>query len=91
MNCGLFVTLVFGLAAAGYVNDGNGVEVSIYNCVRMRDSILLLYACFTTFSRLPRICLLAVLLLEYFFYLHRYLCFIDQTSFGVLNWLLYIY
>ena len=57
--------LLLGLAAVGCVNDGDGVAASICSCVRMRDSILLLDTCFTLFRRLPRICLLTVLLLVF--------------------------
>ena len=63
MNCGLLVALYLGLVAAGRVNDGDGVAASSCSCVRIRDHILLLDACFTLFRRLPRICLLTVLLL----------------------------
>ena len=63
MNCGLFVALVLGLIAVGCVNDGDGVAASICSCVRMRDSILLLNACSTLLRRLPRFCLLTIILL----------------------------
>ena len=62
MNCGLFVALVLGLAAVGCVDDGDGVAASICSCMWMRDSVIFLDACFTLFRRLPRICLLTVLL-----------------------------
>ena len=63
MNCGLPGAVHLGLVAAGRVIAGDGVAASSSFWMRIRVAILFLDARLTWFRRLPRICLLTVLLL----------------------------
>ena len=63
MNCGVLVDAALVLVGAGRVNAGAGLATSISFWIRIRDAILFLDARLTWFRRLPRICLLTVLIL----------------------------